>query len=261
MSEKVIDAMVPIKFGWNTLKANLKFFIVLMTIVGIAYYLPQLSTFIMTSDESSYWWPLSLLIFALLIILSIILNIIFQVGLINISIIFRNGETPQIRDLYSSKPIVLVNYLVASFFYGLMVAVGFLLLIVPGIFLALKYQFYGYLITDRGMGPFEALKESGRLTEGAKKDLFVFWLSLICGILVIMIILGLLVALPVGLIMAVISEDLVPIFTIAISLITTIINIVVIAPITNLALADIYKTLQTRLMALASASVPAPAEA
>jgi uncharacterized membrane protein len=261
MSEKVIDTMGPIIFGWNTLKANLKFFVVLMTLVGIASFLPQLVSFIMPFEESSSWWPLSLLIFAVLIILTIIINIVFEVGLVNISIIFRNGETPEIRDLYSSKPIVLVNYVVAGFIYGLMVAVGLLLLIVPGIYLGLKYQFFGYLIVDRGMGPFEALKESGRLTDGAKKDLFVFWLALICGILVIMLVLGLLVALPVGLIMAVISEDLVPIFAIVISLIMTIINIMVIAPITNLAMADIYKTLQTRLAALASASSQAPVEA
>jgi uncharacterized membrane protein len=261
MSEKVIDTMGPIIFGWNILKANLKFFVVLMTIVGIASFLPQLVSFIMPFEESSSWWSLSLLIFVVLIILSIIINIVFQVGLINISIIFRNGETPQIRDLYSSKPIILVNYLVASLIFGLMVAVGLLLLIVPGIFLAMKYQFYGYLITERGMGPFEALKESGRLTDGAKKDLFVFWLALICGILVIMLVLGLLVALPVGLMMAVISEDLVPIFVIVVSLITTIIDTMVLVPITNLAMADIYKTLQTRLAALATASVPAPEEA
>lgn len=142
-----------------------------------------------------------------------------------------------------------------------MVVVGLLFLIVPGIYLGLKYQFFGYLIVDRGMGPFEALKESGRLTEGAKTDLFVFWLSLFCGILVIMIVLGLLIALPIGLLMAAISEDLVPILAIVISLITTIINIMVIAPITNHAMADIYKTLQTRLTALATAPPQAPVEA
>jgi uncharacterized membrane protein len=260
MSEKVIDTLAPIKFGWNTLKANLKFFIVLMTIVGITSFLPQLFSLILPSGENSSWWTISLLIFVALIILSIILNIMFEVGLINISIIFRNGNTPQIRDLYSSKPVVLVNYVVAGFFYGLMVAIGLLLLVVPGIYLGLKYQFFGYLITDKGMGPFEALKESGRLTEGAKKDLFVFWLSLFCGILVIMIVLGLFIALPIGFIMAAISEDLVPVLAIVISLITTIINIMVITPITGLAMADIYKTLQTRLMALATASAPASVE-
>jgi hypothetical protein len=61
--------------------------------------------------------------------------------------------------------------------------------------------------------------------------------------------------------MAAISKDLVPIFSIVTSLITTIINIMVITPITGLAMADIYKTLQTRLAALASASYQAPVEA
>lgn len=76
--------MVPIRFGWNTLKANLKFFVVLMTIVGVASFLPQLFSLILPSGENSSWWPISLLIFAVLIILTIIINIMFEVGLINI---------------------------------------------------------------------------------------------------------------------------------------------------------------------------------
>jgi hypothetical protein len=114
MSEKVIDTMGPINFGWNTLKANLKFFVVLMTIVGIAYSLPQFISLILPSEGSPFEGLISLSIFAVLFILFIIINVMFEVGLINISIIFRNGGTPQIRDLFSSKPIVLVNYVVAS---------------------------------------------------------------------------------------------------------------------------------------------------
>ncbi len=171
MSEKVIDAMGSIRFGWNTLKANLKFFVVLMAIVGIADLFVQLVSVGLPSEENNMGLSSILTIFVFLIV-SVTIRVIFEVGLIKISIMFRNCEKPQIRDLYRSNPIILMNYLVASCIYLLMVLVGLLLLVVPGIYLILKYQFYDYLIVDRGMGPFEALKESGRMTGGAKTSLF-----------------------------------------------------------------------------------------
>lgn len=262
MSEKVIDAMGSIRFGWNTLKANLKFFVVLMAIVGIVDLLVQLLSVGLPSEENDMRFSSILAIYVFLIVY-VTITIIFKVGLIRISIVFRNGEKPQIRDLYRNNPIVLMNYLVASCFYILMILVGLILLVVPGIYLILKYQFYDYLIVDRGMGPFEALKESGRMTGGAKTGLFMFWLTLYGGILAVMILLAvLLIALPAVLIMAVYSQDFMSIFFILIMifvLIESIIELIVISPITMLARADIYKTLLARLTA--STASPAPAQA
>jgi len=128
-----------------------------------------------------------------------------------------------------------------------MVAFGLVLLIIPGIYLALKYQFYGYLIVDKGMGPIKALKESGRITDGAKKDLLIFWLVLFCSIAVIALVLGIFIALPVGLLMAFISKELIPVFNIATSLISSFINLIIIIPITKLSTAFIYRILEARL--------------
>jgi uncharacterized membrane protein len=260
MSEKVIDAMGSIRFGWNTLKANLKFFVILMAIVGIVDLLIQLVSVGLPSNENNMGF-LSILAIFVFIIVYVIITVIFEVGLIRISIMFRNGEKPQIRNLYRSNPIVLMNYLVASCVYLLMILFGLLLLVVPGIYLILKYQFYDYLIIDRGMGPFEALKESGRMTDGAKTGLFMFWLTLYGGILAVMVFLVvLLIALPAVSIMAVYSQDFMSIFSIFIIifvLVESIFSLVVISPITMLARADIYKTLLARLTA--STASPAPA--
>ncbi len=266
MGEKVIDAIGSIKFGWNTLKANLKFFVGLMAIVGVASLLIQLTSLGLTSEDSPGGLA-SLLASAIFFILIITINVIFEVGLIKISIIFRNGRKPQIRDLYNSNPIILMNYLVASCIYSLMVLIGLLLLVVPGIYLSLKYQYYDYLIVDRGMGPFEALKESGRATEGAKTDLFMFWLTLFLGILVAMILLAaLIIGLPAVLTMAAYSQGFIPIFFIsllAFVLVETIVELLAVTPITMLARADIYKTLLARLTASDAAAAPtqSPGEA
>ena len=197
-------------------------------------------------------------------IVYVTIGIIFEVGLIKISIIFRNDKKPQIRDLYRSNPKVLMNYLVASCIYLLMVLVGLLLLVIPGIYLSLKYQFYDYLIIDpRNKGQTEAIKECGRMTDGAKTGLFMFWLTLYCGIFAVMMLLVvLLIVLPTVLIMAIYSQDFMSIFSIFVIvfvLIESIIVLLVISPITMLARADIYKTLLARLTA--STASPAPAQA
>jgi uncharacterized membrane protein len=73
---------------------------------------------------------------------------------------------------------------------------------VPGIYLALKYQFYNYLIRDQGKGLVEAIRISGVLTEGVMWNLVLFWLMLaginILGMLAGINILGML-ALGIGL--------------------------------------------------------------
>jgi uncharacterized membrane protein len=65
-------------------------------------------------------------------------------------------------------------YVLATLLYGLIIAVGTLLLIVPGIIFGLMFMFYGYVMIEKNLGPIEALKESKRLTAGAKWDLFLF---------------------------------------------------------------------------------------
>lgn len=65
-------------------------------------------------------------------------------------------------------------YVLATLLYGLIIAVGTLLLIVPGIIFGLMFMFYGYVMIEKKLGPIEALKESKRLTAGAKWDLFLF---------------------------------------------------------------------------------------
>jgi len=57
--------------------------------------------------------------------------------------------------------------------YGAVVFVGFLLLIIPGVYWSLKYGQYRMLIVDKNLGIFESIKESGRITEGYKMKILV----------------------------------------------------------------------------------------
>lgn len=66
----------------------------------------------------------------------------------------------------------------AYLLYLLVVVVGFLLLIVPGVILGLMFSQFWFLIVDRDMGVLEAFKTSRAITSGNKLMLFVLYLTI-----------------------------------------------------------------------------------
>lgn len=71
------------------------------------------------------------------------------------------------------------DYLLTSVLYGLVVAAGMVLLVVPGVLWAVRYGFAPFAVVDRRCTPREALRVSARLTEGRRGPLFVFGLVLV----------------------------------------------------------------------------------
>ncbi len=65
---------------------------------------------------------------------------------------------------------------VVSFIYSIGVAVGFMFLVFPGIWLALRYSMAFFIVVDENVGAREALKRSVVLTKGHLRALFVRFL-------------------------------------------------------------------------------------
>ncbi len=65
------------------------------------------------------------------------------------------------------------NAVLANILVGLIVIIGFIFFIVPGIFLACKLAFVPYIVVDRKLDVIEAIKESWNLTDGYAIDVFV----------------------------------------------------------------------------------------
>ena len=87
-----------------------------------------------------------------------------------------------------------LNILIAEILTSVIVALFSLLLVVPGIIVALGYAFVTLLVIDTDIAGQDALKESKEMMDGYKWDYFVFLLSFIgwgilccltCGILLI----------------------------------------------------------------------------
>lgn len=135
------------------------------------------------------------------IIVSIIFTIIgmiLQIGVIKLALNSIDNKTLEYSELYSNGK-YFWKYLGASLLVGLITLLGFLLLIVPGIYWAIKYQFTTYLIIDQNLSITEAMKKSGELTHGIKLELFLLGLTFIGVVILgaIALLIGLLWAIPV----------------------------------------------------------------
>lgn len=127
MSQNVFDPIDPIRFGWNTVKSNLKFFFVLMVTVAVLYNLPSLVWMFILSGAAAYDTSVIIAVFALIVIVSVVIYPLLELGLLDIALSFRDGSSPQIGDLFRQYPLFL-KFLVASIIYGMMVFFGLMLL-------------------------------------------------------------------------------------------------------------------------------------
>ena len=189
MTTKNFSISEAVQFGWDTMKSNIGFFIGLLIAVGLIDYVPDIIAVIIKADS-----PILLVIIQ---IASVVLSMIIAMGLIKICLRFCDGEKGEFSDLFSCYPLFL-DYLIGSIIYGLIVTVGLILLIIPGIIWAIQFRFYSYLIIDRGLGPIDALKKSSEITKGVKWDLFVFgivlWVINLLGLLCLVV--GLFATIP-----------------------------------------------------------------
>ncbi len=88
---------------------------------------------------------------------------IVTLGLIRAALDVTQGQAPDVGRVFKTEH--LGTYIVASILYGLAVSIGLILCIIPGLFLAIMFTFYGYYILDRGVGATDSLGESWNLVK------------------------------------------------------------------------------------------------
>ena len=130
-------------------------------------------------------------------VFSLLVGYYLQLGLMRLSLDLIDGKQASVRQLFDEYPLVL-RYIGASIVYSLIVIAGLLLLIVPGIIWSIKYSQYGFLMLDKNLGVMESISMSGKVTDGAKTELF--WIGIVVGLLMLVSIipfgLGLIATIP-----------------------------------------------------------------
>lgn len=104
-------------------------------------------------------------------LLGFVIGIILAMGLIRASLAVVEGRTPQVSMLLETEGFGF--YLVGAILTGLGVFLGFVCCIVPGIILAIMWQFFGYVIVEQPtMTSTEAMRRSAEITKGYRWPLF-----------------------------------------------------------------------------------------
>lgn len=130
-------------------------------------------------------------------ILSLFLYCLFLMGYLKNCLQTLDGEEPQF-SAYGQVSRKLLSFLIAYIIYGVIVAIGMALLIIPGIYLALRLQFFYASMVDENTGIAESFKRSWNITKGYSLELFILMLImiLICFIGQIALFVGVFVAVP-----------------------------------------------------------------
>ncbi len=181
-----------LSFGWETFKKNVSFFIGLVVVLALANVVVG--------------WVLGLLgdsfvAVAINQVVSTGVSVLVSIGAIKITLDIIDGKKGDFKDLYQQYPLFL-KMLGTSILEFLIVLAGFILLIVPGIYLSIKLSFASYAVVDKKLGPIDAIKASYDMTKGNWWNLA--FLGLVSGLIVIAgalaLLVGLFVAIPVVLI-------------------------------------------------------------
>ncbi len=189
MKTKKFSKKEAIKFGWDITKNNLGFFAGITIVYFILIFIPSILIEITKEQGSFLEVAFSIAHYALIVIMSM--------GFIKIVLLFVDNKKAKLGNLFSEYRLFF-KYIFAQFLYVLIVGMGIILFIVPGIYLGVRFWFFDYFIVDKKIGPIKALKESWKATSGSAFNLFLFFLLMalinIIGVLAMGI--GLFITLP-----------------------------------------------------------------
>lgn len=197
MSQKMFSDGDLIKFGWSKTKQHFGLFLAVTVVACLGIFIPVALVSLLPEVVDISYSLVNLIVFIVFIGMSGIIGAGYMQFFLN-----AVDEKPiSLGDLFGQYKVAL-NYIVVVVLYGLIIIGGVFLLIFPGIRWSLKYMFAPMLVIDRGLKPLAALKESGRMTDGVKWDLYGFQqimgTTITIGYLALLA--GLLVAIPVNMI-------------------------------------------------------------
>lgn len=184
MNKTPITIKESISAGWQLTKSNYSILLASLAILmAISVGLSIADNIITASSSKS---PATSVIIALLLaslvvtVLRVGIQNLTSIGFTRIQLNILDKKATSVSQLFNSENIFW-RYLGTSIVYALIVIGGFILLIVPGVVWAIKYQFALPLVVDKKLSLGEAITKSGQITKGYKG--WLFGLAIVLGLL------------------------------------------------------------------------------
>jgi hypothetical protein len=129
-----------------------------------------------------------------------------SIGFIRINLAVARNRPADMPMLFSGGP-YLLRCIGGAILFGIALTIGFLLLIIPGIYVALTYWSYMYFLVDRNVGVMESLQLASRHASGNRLNaLVLFVLAIGLGLLgLLACLVGILVTAPLTMLMLTIA--------------------------------------------------------
>ncbi len=146
-----------LKLGWKHAKKDFFFFLQVFVLVGIASAIPMIVNWI-------YGMPFDTPNFG--DVISTLLSLIFSFGMIKIFIHFVRKGKADLKDLRNHDWVRFLRWFLTRIVTAVLIGVGMVLLIVPGIYVAARLYLYEYYVVDQKLNTIEAISASWEVTKG-----------------------------------------------------------------------------------------------
>lgn len=180
MEQKLVISEI-LKEAWKGLKAE--FWLLVGLTIGYVLIMMSLSLFIPDLKEGISTTAI------VIMTLTFVFSIIFSLGYTKNLFQVLDKEEPQF-SAYGRQSLKFFNFLVAYILYMIIVSIGFVLLIIPGFYLALRLQFFVASIIDENTSIIGSLKRSWGITKGQTFSLFLLMLVMIALYIIGILVLG-----------------------------------------------------------------------
>jgi len=190
MDARRLDIGEIVRFAWERTRANLGQLIVLMIVAAVAQAIPS-------GIAESLQEPAPSLSF-LFRLVALIISLLVGIGAVRIGLKLHDGQPAAVSDLFAADWSLFWRYTVATILYALIVGIGLVLFVIPGVIFGVRYLFYAYFVFERGARPVEALTQSAAATQGVRWDVFLFGVVMLLLILLgaLALVVGLLITIP-----------------------------------------------------------------
>lgn len=190
MASKSFSIKESISFGWETVKKQPVIILYVLVASAGSQLLDGLLSSMFRDAGDGFTGFIGLV--------TTLLSFVLSLGLLRVllNVYAKKKIAPQ--NLYEDWRIV-GWFILASLLNVVLVIAGLILLIIPGIYVAIRLSMWQYIMIEGEHNPVDAMKKSWKLTEGQVWQLFLLYLTqfalMILGLLALVI--GLFVAIPV----------------------------------------------------------------
>ena len=156
--------------GWNLAFTTFIELLVVTLIMGVIQLPTSMGNININGDHDFELWMIPLVMLGMAYAIFIVGPISMSADWVFLKAVRR--EKIQIKDMFVVFERNYWNAVIAGLVTGIIIVIGFIMLIVPGIIFACRLAFVPYLVIDKNMEAMEALKASWAMTKGHGWSIF-----------------------------------------------------------------------------------------